>query len=81
MPTPRLTSCISTYSARTITSFPFVSGVSNLSKAEKVARRPMIGFLKAMNTITMLKICSDDPDMYREMKVIGRDFAGARASS
>lgn len=43
--------------------------------------RPMMGFLNAMNTIMMLKICREFPDMYIIIAVIGRPFTGARATS
>ena len=72
---------MSTYSALTIPNWPFVSGVSNLSNAVPVANNPMSGFLNAMNTVMMLKICKEDPDMYSVMKVMGSAFAGAKATS
>lgn len=34
-----------------------------------------------MNTIMMLKICSELPDIYIMMAFMGSDFAGARATS
>lgn len=41
----------------------------------------MIGFFNNMNTIMILKIWSELPDMYIMMAFMGRDLAGARATS
>lgn len=40
-----------------------------------------MGVLNSMNTIMMLKICSELPVMYMPKAFIGRDFAGAMAIS
>ena len=40
-----------------------------------------MGFLKSINTIIMLKICSELPDMYIMMAFMGICLAGARATS
>ena len=42
---------------------------------------PLIGFVKSIHTIMMLKICSELPDMYIMMAFIGSCLAGASASS
>lgn len=41
----------------------------------------MMGPLNNINTIIMLNICSELPDMYIMMAFIGSCFAGAMASS
>lgn len=40
-----------------------------------------MGFLNNMKTIMMEKICSELPDMYIMIAFMGRDLAGARATS
>jgi len=55
--------------------------VSKRSKAWLVPRMPMMGFLKAIKTIMMLKICSELPDMYIMMPVMGKLLMGPRATS
>jgi hypothetical protein len=54
---------------------------SNLSNAWFVFINPTRGFLKAMNTIMILKICNELPDMYIMMAVIGKLLTGASATS
>lgn len=54
---------------------------SKRAKAWFVETSPMMGFLKAIHTIMMLKICSEFPDMYIIIAVMGNDFTGARATS
>lgn len=80
-PSPNATSCIKTYTALTVYNLPRVPSDSNREKAWLVARRPLMGFMKSMKTIMMLKICNELPDMYIMMAFIGSDLAGARASS
>jgi hypothetical protein len=53
----------------------------NFSNAWFVFMSPIRGFLNAMKTIMMLKICNELPDMYIMMPVMGRLLTGARATS
>ena len=55
--------------------------LSNRSKAWFVAIMPIIGFLKAMPTIIILKICNELPDMYIMIAVMGSCLTGASATS
>ena len=81
MPTANATSCMATYTSFVWSSFDGLPSVVNRSKAWFVFIKPTRGFLKAMKTIMMLKICSELPDMYIIMAVIGRDLTGASATS
>lgn len=81
MPTARATSCIATYASLTCSIFALFVSVSKRSKAWFVARSPAIGFLKAIKTIMMLKICSEFPVMYIMMAVMGKLLMGASATS
>ncbi|KAK1827653.1 glycosyltransferase family 2 protein [Podospora conica] len=80
-PSASATTCIATYASLTCSRRARFESVSKRSKAWFVARMPISGFLKAMNTIMMLKICSELPDMYIMMPVIGRPLIGPRATS
>ena len=80
-PTAKATNCIATYTSFVCRIWARLLSVWKRSKAWLVPIRPTMGFLKAMKTIMMLKICSELPDMYIMMAFIGRDFAGASAIS
>lgn len=80
-PSASATTCIATNASFTCRIWPRLPGVSNRSNVCCVLRMPMIGFLNAMNTIMMLNICSELPDMYIMIAVIGRFLMGPRATS
>ena len=80
-PSPNASRFVSTYTTLTRASFDFVPSLSNRVNAWFVCVRACSGFLNSMKTIMMLKICSVLPDMYIIIAFIGRDFAGAMATS
>lgn len=81
MPTASAKNCIATYTSFVCRIWPELLSVWKRSKAWFVLIRPTMGFLKAMKTIMMLKICSELPDMYIMMAVMGRPLTGPRATS
>ncbi len=70
-----------TYTALTPHNLPFVPSVSYLVKAWSVLKIPLIGFVNSIQTIMMLKIWSELPDMYIMMAFMGSCLAGAKATS
>lgn len=81
IPSANASRFIATYTALTIHSVFLVPSVSYLAKTVLVCTRPCSGDLNSMNTIMMLKICSELPDMYIMMAFMGSAFAGASATS
>lgn len=65
----------------TITICDLFPSVSRRANVPCTFSRAVIGVLNSMNTIMMLKICSELPVMYMPKAFMGRDFAGAMAIS
>jgi hypothetical protein len=67
--------------ALTINISCFLLSVSNLAKVWLIFMSAWKGALNSMNTIMMLNICSELPDMYMPIAFMGSCFAGAIATS
>lgn len=80
-PSANASKFIATYTIFTIHSLLLVPSVSYLANTLFVCMRPCSGVLNSMNTIMMLNICSELPDMYIIIAFMGSAFAGASASS
>lgn len=65
----------------TITICDLFPSVSRRANVPCTFSKAVIGVLNSINTIMMLKICSELPVMYMPKAFIGRDFAGAIAIS
>ena len=65
----------------TITICDLFPSVSRRANVPCTFSKAVIGVLNSINTIIMLKICSELPVMYMPKAFIGRDLAGAMASS
>ena len=81
IPNPRAKKLHATNASFTITICPLFPSVSNLANAWLTLSTAVMGVLNNINTIIMLKICSELPVMYIPNAFIGSCFAGASAIS